>query len=264
MPYAKCDDINIYYEVAGQGPPLVLGHGGSYTLEMWKDWGYTDNLKKDFQLIMLDFRGHGKSDKVKQEPGSDSGMADDVIAVLNDAGIEKASYFGYSMGAMAGFSLATSRHVSRFSSFILGGMTPYEWPEEMVRAINISIEGYKLLQTDPEAYIEWMENLLKRTLSPGEKNDLLSRNAESSASMQSGLLDTPPLSNEELSRIPVPCLIYCGDQDPFYPGAKESVDHIPKSVFISMDGFNHITTITQSNYVVPYIKSFLDVVRETE
>jgi len=264
VPYANCDDINIYYETVGRGPSLVLGHGGSYTLEMWKDWGYADGLKNDFQLILLDFRGHGRSNKVKFESGSGLGMADDVIAVLDDIGIAKASYFGYSMGAMAGYSLATSRHVSRFNSFILGGMTPYEWPEEMIRAINISIEGYKLLQTDPDAYIEWMENLLKRTFTPEEKSDLLSRNAESSASMQSGLLDTPPLTHEELSRIPVPCLIYCGDQDPFYPGAKESVEHIPQSVFISMDGFNHITAITKSEFIVPYIKSFLDVVREKE
>jgi pimeloyl-ACP methyl ester carboxylesterase len=264
MPYAKCEDINIYYEIEGEGPPLVLGHGGSYTIEMWKDWGYTDSLKDDFQLIMLDFRGHGRSDKPKQGSASGSGLADDVIAVLDDIGIARTGYFGYSMGAMVGFSLATSRHVSRFNSFILGGMTPYEWPEEMIRAINISIEGYKLLQTDPDAYIEWMENLLKRTLTPEEKSDLLSRNAESSASMQAGILDTPPLSNEDLSQIPVPCLIYCGEQDPFYPGAKESVEHIPQGVFISMGGFNHITAITQSDVVVPYIKSFLDIVSERE
>jgi pimeloyl-ACP methyl ester carboxylesterase len=264
MPYAKCEDINIYYEIEGEGPPLVLGHGGSYTIEMWKDWGYTDSLKDDFQLIMLDFRGHGRSDKPKQGSASGSGLADDVIAVLDDIGIARTGYFGYSMGAMVGFSLATSRHVSRFNSFILGGMTPYEWPEEMIRAINISIEGYKLLQTDPDAYIEWMENLLKRTLTPEEKSDLLSRNAESSASMQAGILDTPPLSNEDLSQIPVPCLIYCGEQDPFYPGAKDSVEHIPQGVFISMGGFNHITAITQSDVVVPYIKSFLDIVSERE
>ena len=180
MPYAKNGDINIYYEVEGEGPPLVLGHGGSYTIDMWKDWGYTDGLKDDFRLVLLDFRGHGRSDKVTQESTYRSGMADDVIAVLDDIGIARAGYFGYSMGAMVGFSLATSRHVSRFNSFILGGMTPYEWPEEMVRAINISMEGYKLLQTDPDAYIEWMENLLKRTLTPEEKRDFLSRNAESS------------------------------------------------------------------------------------
>jgi pimeloyl-ACP methyl ester carboxylesterase len=232
LPYAKNKDINIYYEVEGQGPPLVMGHGGSYTIDMWKEWGYTDGLRDDFQLILLDFRGHGRSDKVDRESAHGSGMADDVIAVLDDAGITGANYFGYSMGAMVGFSLATSRHAERFSSFILGGMTPFEWPEAMIQAINISIEGYKLLETDPDAYIEWMENLLKRTLTPEEKNDFLSRNAESSASMHSGILDTPPLSNEDLSRIPVPCLIYCGEQDPFYPGAKESVEHIPRGVFI--------------------------------
>ena len=72
VPYAKCDDINIYYETVGQGQPLVLGHGGSYTLDMWKDWGYSHSLINDFQLIMLDFRGHGRSDKVSQESASGS------------------------------------------------------------------------------------------------------------------------------------------------------------------------------------------------
>jgi len=87
VPYAQCDDINIYYELEGQGPPLVLGHGGSYTIDMWKDWGYTDLLKDDFQLILLDFRGHGRSDKVTPESASGSRLADDVIAVLDDIGI---------------------------------------------------------------------------------------------------------------------------------------------------------------------------------
>jgi pimeloyl-ACP methyl ester carboxylesterase len=241
-----------------------MGHGGSYTIDMWKDWGYTQLLKDDFRLILLDFRGHGRSDKVKPEPGRGSGMADDVIAVLDDAGIDSAHYFGYSMGAMVGFSLAASERVSRFRSFILGGMTPYEWPEEMIQAINISMEGNKLLQTDPDAYIEWMENLLKRTLTPEGRKELLERNRDSSASMQSGLLDTPPASNEDLSRISVPCLIYCGDQDPFYRGARECVQYIPRSIFISMDGANHINAITRSDLVAPYIRSFLKLVDERE
>ena len=63
MPYADNQGVRIYYEVEGQGPPLVLGHGGSYTLEMWREWGYTDGLRDEHQLILLDFRGHGRSDK---------------------------------------------------------------------------------------------------------------------------------------------------------------------------------------------------------
>lgn len=260
MPYAKSGDESIYYEVEGEGVPLVLGHGGAYSLDMWREWGYTEKLRDDFRLILLDFRGHGRSDKAHRTSAYRTGMSDDVIAVLDKIGVPQANYFGYSMGATVGFALATSHHATRFHSFILGGMTPYEWPEEMVKAINISIEGYKLLQNDPNAYIEWMQNLLKRTLSPEERSELLTRDAETSITMQSGLLDTPPLSNEDLTRIPVPCLIYCGELDPFYAGAKKSVEHIPHAVFISMSDINHITAITRSDLVVPYIRAFLAVI----
>ncbi len=261
MPYAENQGVRIYYEVEGEGPPLVLGHGGSYTLDMWREWGYTDGLKDEFQLILLDFRGHGRSDKPDEVSSHRTGMSDDVVAVLDALGTTRAHYFGYSMGATVGFTLAT-RHAARFCSFILGGMTPYEWPDEMVKAINISIEGYKLLRTDPEAYIQWMENLLGCSLSPEERSELLARDAEASITMQSGLLDTLPLTNQDLAGIPVPCLVYCGDLDPFHAGARESVEHMPRAAFISMTGFNHITAIVQSDLVVPYVKAFLAVVSQ--
>ncbi|MFC1920381.1 alpha/beta fold hydrolase [Chloroflexota bacterium] len=260
MPYANNGDINIYYEVEGEGPPLVLGHGGSYTLDMWREWGYADKLRDEFRLILLDFRGHGRSDKPTEASAHRDGMSDDVVAVLDSLEIAKAHYFGYSMGASVGFSLATSRYATRFLSFILGGMTPYEWPEEMIKAINISIEGYKLRRDDPEAYIVWMENLLGHPLTPEESDELLSRDTGDSVSRQSGLLDTPPLSNEELAQIPVPCLIYCGEQDPFHAGAQECVNHMRQAAFASLDGMNHITAIVQSDLVVPYIKAFTSVV----
>ncbi len=260
MPYANNGEINIYYEVEGEGPPLVLGHGGAYSIDMWREWGYAEKLRDDFSLIMLDFRGHGRSDKPLESSEGRTGMPDDVIAVLDSLDIPKAHYFGYSMGASVGFRLATSRFATRFTSFILGGMTPYEWPEEMIKAINISIEGHELRRTDPDAYIEWMEDLLKRRLSEEEKDELLSRDTGESVTRHSGLLDTPPLTNDELAQIPVPSLIYCGDQDPFHAGAMESVNHIPRAAFASLEGFNHITAITQSDIIVPYIKAFTSVV----
>ncbi|MFC1900125.1 alpha/beta fold hydrolase [Chloroflexota bacterium] len=264
MPYANNGEINIYYEVEGQGPPLVMGHGGAYTLDMWRDWGYAEKLRDEFTLVLLDFRGHGRSDNAPDFTERRTDMADDVIAVLDSLDIAKAHYFGYSMGATVGFRLATSRFATRFTSFILGGMTPYEWPEEMIKAINMSIEGYELRRTDPKAYIQWMEDLLSRRLSDEEKDELLSRDgdAESSVTRQSGLLDTPPLSNEDLAQVRVPSLIYCGDQDPFHAGAMESVNHMPKAAFASLEGLNHITAIVQSDLIVPYIKAFTSVVEQ--
>src|SRR6266542_2133052 len=116
MPYTITEDVRIYYEVEGQGPPLVLAHGGNDSLEMWRRFGYANALKNDYRLVMLDFRGHGRSDKPYDASAYGYEMSNDVLAVLDDLGIAKAHYLGYSMGATVGFALAT-RHAERFLSF---------------------------------------------------------------------------------------------------------------------------------------------------
>src|SRR3989304_635920 len=158
MPYANNNGVRIYYEVEGQGPPLVLAHGmgGGGDLDAWLSTGYTDALKDDYQLILFDLRGHGRSDKPHEVSAHGSNAADDIVAVLDSLGIAKAHYLGYSMGAAAGFKQAIS-HADWFYSFILGGMTPGPWPEEMVKAMNISAELIKLRRSDPEAYFVQME-----------------------------------------------------------------------------------------------------------
>lgn len=257
MPYASNQGVRIYYEVVGEGPPLVLAHGMGFggDLNAWRTTGYVDALKDDFRLILFDLRGHGRSDKPQQGAAPQSNGADDVVAVLDSLGIEQAHFLGYSMGASAGFRQAVC-HAGRFHSFILGGMTPGPWPEEMVRAMNISAELVKLRRTDPEAYFVQMERLLGRGLTPEEKSDYLSRDDGA------GISEAPRrgeavLNAQELAEISAPCLLYCGDLDPFHDGAQESVQPMPRAVFISMHGLNHITAFARSDVVVRFVKAFL-------
>ena len=171
MPYANNNGVRIYYEVEGEGgPPLVLAHGGSGNLDTWRQCGYTRALRDEFLMIMYDARGHGRSDR--PQPPSNSDPLDDTAAVLDAVGMSEAHFWGYSMGATTGFDLAI-RRPGRFVSFILGGMTPYVWPDEMVKAINISIGLFKLRLSDPEEYIRRMEGLSGRTLSPEDRDELL-------------------------------------------------------------------------------------------
>ena len=261
MPFANNNGVRIYYEIEGQGPPLVLAHGmgGGGDLNAWRRTGYTDALKDEFQLILFDFRGYGRSDKPNDVSAFGSDPVDDVVAVLDSVGIAKAHYFGYSMGASAGFRQAIS-HADRFQSFILGGMTPGPWPEEMVKAVNISNELVKLRRTDPEAYFVQMERLLGHPLTAQERSEYLARDTEASATAPSPHIDESALTDQVLAGISVPCLLYCGDLDLFHNGAQESVQHMPRAVFISMHGFNHITAFFRSDVVVPFVKQFLTVV----
>ncbi|MFC2039029.1 alpha/beta fold hydrolase [Chloroflexota bacterium] len=261
MPYASNQGVNIYYEVEGHGLPLVLAHGmgAGADLNAWRNTGYTDVLKDEFQLILFDIRGFGKSDKPGKVDIPLSDAADDVITVLDYLGIEKAHYLGYSMGASVGFKQAVN-HIDRFYSFILGGMTPGPWPEEMVRAREISAELVKLRQSDPEAYFARMEGLLGHPLTSGEKSELLSRDEETGAAEQPSRSDEIALKEVELAGIDIPCLLYCGDRDPFYKGAQESVQYMPRAVFVSLDGLDHISAFFRSDVIVRLVKQFLTVV----
>ena len=63
IPFAINQDIKIYYEVAGQGPPIILAHGLSGDVTFWTGYGYIDPLMEKYTVITFDARGHGKSDK---------------------------------------------------------------------------------------------------------------------------------------------------------------------------------------------------------
>jgi pimeloyl-ACP methyl ester carboxylesterase len=256
MPYAENQGTRIYYEVEGQGPPLVLGHGGGDSLEMWRKFGYTGDLKDNFQLVLFDLPGHGQSDRMPEGSGTQGGISGSIIAVLDALKIDKAHYFGYSAGAAAGFDL-TLHHADRFYSFVLGGMTPYAWPEAMVKAVQISIDLYRLLIESPELYLLRMSQMLRRSLTPEDRDHFLNQDAEARIAGLSAMISGPVFTDQDLAQVKTPCLIYCGDQDPFYPGAKEAAGHIPGAIFLGLPGLNHITAITQRNLVLSQIMVFM-------
>lgn len=63
MPAAKSQGVRIHYQLEGEGPPVVLQHGFTDSLESWYELGYVDALKTDYKLILVDARGHGASEK---------------------------------------------------------------------------------------------------------------------------------------------------------------------------------------------------------
>jgi len=88
MPFANNNGMRIYYEVIGNGPPVILQHGLSLNLESWKWSGYVELLAEKYQLILVDARGHGKSEKPHSpEKYAMKHMVGDIVAILDDLGI---------------------------------------------------------------------------------------------------------------------------------------------------------------------------------
>lgn len=97
MPKVKVNDIKINYEVEGEGEPLVLIHGLSGSTIEW--FFQIPELSKHYKVIAYDIRGHGQTDKPKQEY-SIKLFADDLKGLLDKLGVERAHIIGHSMGGM--------------------------------------------------------------------------------------------------------------------------------------------------------------------
>ncbi len=245
MPKVTNHGVGVHYETEGDGAPLVLQHGWSGSLEYWRDFGYTDALKKSYRLILIDARGHGKSDAPRREEDYDTeAMASDVLAVLDALKIERAHFLGYSMGGWIGFELGI-RSPGRFLSMIIGGAHPYA--EDLSPIREMAKSGGKNIAGFWDAVGATLSNSVRHQLA---NHDLLPL----AASLRN---DRPDLS-KSLTRMKMPTLIYAGDEDFRYQGVKDCVRVLPNAEWLSIPGLDHLAGMSRSDLVLPHICAFLD------
>jgi len=231
MPYAQNRDVNIYYEVTGNGSPLVLHHGLTGLLENWKRFKYVDALKDKYRLILMDARGHGKSGKPHDpKQYSMEHMTGDVVAVLDDLGIDRAYFWGYSMGGRIGLALG-KYHPDRFRALIIGGnglseKNSKEQVEELQEEIRYYRQGKDLEALI--AYCSFYENI--------------------------GMADYLP-------KLRTPCLLYAGEEDTYnHSIAKACAEIMRDAEFLSLPGLNHLGAIVNSSVLIPHVSKFLEKV----
>ncbi len=226
--FASNNAVKIHYELMGEGEPLVLQHGTAGSIELWHELGYTKVLAKHFQLILIDARGHGQSDK-PHEPSAYSleKRAKDVISVLDHMGLDHAIYFGYSMGGWIGYGLA-ARFQHRFSAFVLGGSQPY--------ASGTLVESLgPVLDQGMQAFIELGEKH-QVPISPEYRRRLL---ASDSLALKAAVTEPRPDLSDILPGIKKPTLLYAGDQDPIYSQVCSAANIIPNAILKILPGRNH-------------------------
>jgi pimeloyl-ACP methyl ester carboxylesterase len=114
--------VTIHYTIDGKGDPVLLIHGLYSSGQVnWRAPGIIKALSANHQVIAMDVRGHGASDKPEQADAYGMAMVDDVVRLLDHLGIKKAHVIGYSMGGMITMKLLTT-HPERVKSAVLGGM----------------------------------------------------------------------------------------------------------------------------------------------
>ncbi len=247
MPYADNQGVRIRYQVEGNGRPILLQHGSAGSLTRWYMHGYVDALKADYQLILVDARGHGESDK-PYDPAAYplSARVADVVAVLDNLALEQVCYWGYSMGGWIGFGMAKYAP-ERINALIIGGSDPYE------RRVSTSTP---LDASDPDKFVsEFIKQLgiNPDTLPPEVREQLLANNFRALAAARQDRSST----EDVLPTISVPCLLYAGEADRIFPKTKACAEHISNATFVSLPDCDHSKGLYQADLILPHIKQFL-------
>jgi pimeloyl-ACP methyl ester carboxylesterase len=247
MPFANNNGIKIHYEVEGQGPPLMMVHGFAGNLEHWRNMGFAKELGKTHQLILVDARGHGKSDKPHEpEAYRLKMMVQDLVAILDDLGVAKSNYYGYSLGGRIGFRIPQYAP-ERFQSLVIGGATypiigDEDARDETMLSINDTLNA--ALKQAPNRVMEFYVGMREKKFGafPDSIRDSYLGNDPLAimAANRTHRDAVSPKASEVLPGINVPCLIFCGEADPRLSGARECARLIPGAGFVSFPGLNHL------------------------
>jgi pimeloyl-ACP methyl ester carboxylesterase len=253
MPTIQSAGVPISYELVGDGTPLVLVHPFAMSFEVWRQIGWLDFLvDQGRRVVGVDCRGHGRSGKPLDSRAYDGyQLADDVLAVMDAVGLERADIMGYSMGGRIAVNLL-ARFPERFSVVIAGGagLRPQRRDPHTQTAIAAAMEADDLSSvSNPVA-------LFMRQFAERNGNDLHALAAMVRSNDR--LVYDPPEIVAALSRAHVPVLAVVGDQDPVLAEAQLLIETVPQGELLVLPGLDHGTT-GESPTFKDAVASFLEL-----
>jgi pimeloyl-ACP methyl ester carboxylesterase len=271
--YAKSGDVHIAYQVLGAGQiDVVLVHGLLSHLDAFWDWPlharFMERLGSFARVIVFDKRGVGLSDRVADLPTFTERM-DDVRAVMDAAGSERAAVFGVSEGAPMS-ALFAATHPERVPALVLyGGMARTTWAEDYpygppleatMEAMGELVQPHfggevflemfaPSLEGDPVEAEAWHRRILAAA-SPGTIEALWDMAVQ---------IDVRPV----LPSIRCPTLVMHrkGDRIASVHGARWMAEQIPGARYVELPGGDHFPWIGDQDAVLGEVEQFLTGIR---
>ena len=263
--YARSGDVNVAYQVTGDGPiDLVLVHGFFSHLEV--DWDHPasrhiiERLSSFSRLIRFDKRGTGLSDRSVGMPDFEARM-DDMRAVMDAAGSERAVLFGYSEGGPMCVLFAAT-YPARSQALVLYGTYakrlrtddyPWAptWEERVADAEYLEEhwgEEFDLGEMAPNAtpdFAEWAGVRGRASLSPRGAHDLILMNSKADVREVLPLVQAPTL-----------VLHRTGDRDANVEEGRYIAERIPGAKFVELRGDDHIPSVNPDQ-ILDEVEEFL-------
>ena len=245
--YVTSGDAKIYYEVYGDGPPLLLLHGGYYgyisEFEM-----YFPDLIKNFKVIAVATRGHGKSE-IGREKMSYQLFAKDAIAVLKQEQLTNVLVMGFSDGAITGLVLAAEypSYVKKLVS-MGGGINTGMYRPNSLQEVS-AMDG----KTEEKNAPEFLKQRMKIMPEPNRFAEWVDR-------LKEAWLTPVWVSEDKVAAIQCPVLIIGGDRDD-YARTESFVENyklIKNSRLMILPNSGHVALILQpallNGFIIPFLK----------
>jgi len=234
--------LKTYYEVHGEGEPLLLMHGGFCTVETFAR--QTPEFAKHYRVFVPERRGHGRTPDV-DGPITYEAMADDTIGLMAALGIESAHLVGYSDGGNTALVLALRRPdlvrkmVCMGANFHYNGMAPV--------AVQV------MEHATPDNFYPWLINKYTE-LSPNGPEHL----PVVFEKIMRMWREEPALTTDDLARIEAPTLVLVGDRDWVAPEhSVELFQSIPGAQLCVVPGATHGAPFEKAPLVNQIVLDFL-------
>lgn len=240
--YARVNGLELYYEEHGSGRPLVLLHGGLHTIDL-SFGALIPLLAPSYRLIAVELQGQGRTADVDREP-TYANLADDVAALLEHLGIDRADVLGFSLGGLVAIELAL-RHPDRVDRLVPA-------------ATHYRPEGYHDL-SDPDsvrmptpAEFAAMLEEYRRVAPDPDHFDVI-------AEKLNRVVHGPAVwSGDDLRRIAAPVLLVIGDTDFVrIEHAAEMLELLPDAQLAVLPGTRHTEVPHRTELLVPVLARFL-------
>lgn len=260
MAYAELTDVRCYYEVVGDGDPLLLVPGLGTTCRLWD--AVVPDLARQFSLILVDNRNVGRSIG-RRPPQSVADLAADLVELLDELQVESAHVMGVSLGGIIAQRLAID-HPSRVNRLVLvstaARFTPY------LRAVAMLL-GRSLRHFPREAFVRTVELLGTAPqfldASPDEVERRVRAKCGSAVPARALAEQLRCLSCSDVAaadyRIAAPTLVVAGEHDAIIPNcySKDLAGQIPGGRYVVIKGAGHNPLADYPEQVVPGIAEFL-------
>lgn len=252
--YAPVNGLQMYYEIHGEGEPLLLIHGAYGTVGMWGP--ILETLARTHRVIAVEMQGHGHTADIDR-PFSYEHLADDMVALLAYLGIPRADVVGYSMGGNTALQLA-SRHPDAVRKLV-------------AISANYRADGYYpevlagIQEMTPEAFAgsPMEEAYLQTAPRPEDWPRLI----EKLKALDDEAFAWP---DETITAITAPTLVVIGDSDVVRPehavalfrllggGIPGDLTGLPPSRLAILPGITHVTMVFErTDLLLAMIEAFL-------